>query len=755
MSQSQDERKELELKYRPLNFNELVGWDKEKESLLSLLNTKRTYLLYGKRGCGKCITKDSFIFTDEGIKSIDEPFKNINIKGFTQRKINIQTKEGMEFSSHLFQEETESTISIKDEYGLELEGTPEHPILCISTDCDFIFKKLSEIREGDFACLPRNINCFPKTNFKIEFCQEKKKHDSNSKKIIVPDFITPDIARLLGYIIANCSFDKTTIQMSTSNKKIQQDIKNILLKMGTSIGKIYDNKDFNMGGIMLFKLISYLMGGDDKLTTARFKSVPKSILSSNKKIQVNFLQGLIDCDSWMDERCLEYYTASKILADQVQMMLLNLGIFSSKKSSYDKKMNHVYWTLSIGSKDIDNYSDNIKSIKYKFYKHKGNGRWKDKVPYIRQIILDKIMNIRKELKVNESGQFYVDGKIKRFDLGRITNTDPYIKMATYEWLENVIPLLKKWEKEIGEQIIKKIDSFIKRDFRFSKIISTQILNEKKMVYDFTLPKNHNFISNGFINHNTTIGRLIAYELGIDNIDINEIDAATNTGVEDARTIKTNAAFFPLKSQNKIYIVDECHRLTGNAFDALLKTLEEPPSHCYFVLISSEIDKVPTTIKSRAAKYEVRSLDQRESLSLIDWICEEEKITISDTVKQAIIEQCEGVPREMIVSLDMIKEMKKDEDAIALLFSSKGNPQVIDLCRALLANSKWKQISEILKTITDEPENVRAAVAGYMSAVLLNGENQRAGLILNYFAEKSIIYTKKPALVDLCYVVTNN
>jgi replication-associated recombination protein RarA len=72
MSQSQDERKELELKYRPLNFNELVGWDKEKESLLSLLNTKRTYLLYGKRGCGKCITKDSFIFTDEGIKSIDE-----------------------------------------------------------------------------------------------------------------------------------------------------------------------------------------------------------------------------------------------------------------------------------------------------------------------------------------------------------------------------------------------------------------------------------------------------------------------------------------------------------------------------------------------------------------------------------------------------------------------------------------------------------------------------------------------------------
>jgi hypothetical protein len=365
------------------------------------------------------------------------------------------------------------------------------------------------------------------------------------------------------------------------------------------------------------------------------------------------------------------------------------------------------------------------------------------------------MNIRKELKVNESGQFYVDGKIKRFDLGRITNTDPYIKMATYEWLENVIPLLKKWEKEIGEQIIKKIDSFIKRDFRFSKIISTQILNEKKMVYDFTLPKNHNFISNGFINHNTTIGRLIAYELGIDNIDINEIDAATNTGVEDARTIKTNAAFFPLKSQNKIYIVDECHRLTGNAFDALLKTLEEPPSHCYFVLISSEIDKVPTTIKSRAAKYEVRSLDQRESLSLIDWICEEEKITISDTVKQAIIEQCEGVPREMIVSLDMIKEMKKDEDAIALLFSSKGNPQVIDLCRALLANSKWKQISEILKTITDEPENVRAAVAGYMSAVLLNGENQRAGLILNYFAEKSIIYTKKPALVDLCYVVTNN
>jgi DNA polymerase-3 subunit gamma/tau len=251
---------------------------------------------------------------------------------------------------------------------------------------------------------------------------------------------------------------------------------------------------------------------------------------------------------------------------------------------------------------------------------------------------------------------------------------------------------------------------------------------------------------------TTIGRLIAYKAGIDDVDIKEIDAATNTGVDDAREIKRNAGFMPLKGKNKIYIIDECHRLTGNALDALLKTLEEPPLHCYFVLCTTDLAKVQTTIQSRAAKYEVKPLTQSESKNLLDWICQEEKLNVSDPVKQAIIDQCERIPREMIVALDMVKAMTKDEDAIALILSSRGNAQIIDLCRLLIKKAAWSEIAAVLKQITDEPESVRYAVMGYMNAVLLNKPDKQAAMVIDWFSE-SFMYSKRPGLTVACFKAT--
>ena len=250
---------------------------------------------------------------------------------------------------------------------------------------------------------------------------------------------------------------------------------------------------------------------------------------------------------------------------------------------------------------------------------------------------------------------------------------------------------------------------------------------------------------------TTIGRLIAYELDIKDIDIIEIDAATNRGIDDAKAIKQNASFSPLSGKHKIYIIDEAHQLTGAAFDALLKTLEEPPKHCYFVLCSSEVDKIPTTIKSRCSKYEVNPLSNEESEDLLNWIIKEEKLTVSKEVITAIIDKNEGVPREMLVSLDMIKSMKNNEDAISLIYAASGNAQVIELCRALLAKKDWKTISQLIKDIKEEPESIRYAVMGYMSAVLLNGDNKQAALVMMEFSN-TFMYSKKPGLVLACYMV---
>jgi DNA polymerase-3 subunit gamma/tau len=248
---------------------------------------------------------------------------------------------------------------------------------------------------------------------------------------------------------------------------------------------------------------------------------------------------------------------------------------------------------------------------------------------------------------------------------------------------------------------------------------------------------------------TTMARLIASKVGAADIDIHEINAADKTGVDDIRQIISAAGFSPIGGKSKVYIIDECHRLSGNAMDALLKTLEEPPKHCYFVLPTTELTKVSATIKSRAKAYEFKPLTVKESEALLTWVCSEEKIKLPASVRQAIIDNGEGIPREMLVSLDMVRDIAKEEDAVALLLSSKGNAQVIDLCRALLQAAKWTEVCKILREITDEPENVRYAILGYMNAVLVKSDNKQAAIVIGWFLD-SFMYSRRAGLTLACY-----
>lgn len=251
---------------------------------------------------------------------------------------------------------------------------------------------------------------------------------------------------------------------------------------------------------------------------------------------------------------------------------------------------------------------------------------------------------------------------------------------------------------------------------------------------------------------TTLAHLIGKQVGISDIDTIEIDAADNTGVADARKIKESAQFSPLGSgKYKIYIIDECHRLTGNAFDSLLKTLENPPEHCYFVLCTTEENKVPRTIKSRSKCYSVQQLNEKEMKFLIRWVCHEEGIKLSPVVKKGIMDCCEGVPREIIVAIDMVRNIEDDVDALSLI-SAAANHEVKELIQALLYGKTWKEITIILKSLKVEPEKIRYSVLGYMNAVLLSGKkNDRAAMIIEQFLE-SFMYTGKAGLTYACYTV---
>lgn len=137
------------------------------------------------------------------------------------------------------------------------------------------------------------------------------------------------------------------------------------------------------------------------------------------------------------------------------------------------------------------------------------------------------------------------------------------------------------------------------------------------------------------------------------LDIIEIDAASHTSVDDVRDLRDKIAFAPSEGAYKVYIIDEVHRFSGAAFDALLKTLEEPPSHAIFVLATTEMNKVPDTIKSRCLVFEFRRVSLREVTEHLRRICEEEGLLIDTEALELIARQGTGSVRDSISLLDQI------------------------------------------------------------------------------------------------------
>jgi DNA polymerase-3 subunit gamma/tau len=134
-------------------------------------------------------------------------------------------------------------------------------------------------------------------------------------------------------------------------------------------------------------------------------------------------------------------------------------------------------------------------------------------------------------------------------------------------------------------------------------------------------------------------------------DVIEIDAASRTGVDDIREIIDSVAYAPVMASHKIYIIDEVHMLSNNAFNALLKTLEEPPPHVKFIFATTEIRKVPVTILSRCQRFDLRRLNAREIANHLENILNRENLTAQKEALELIARISEGSVRDALSLLD--------------------------------------------------------------------------------------------------------
>lgn len=146
-----------------------------------------------------------------------------------------------------------------------------------------------------------------------------------------------------------------------------------------------------------------------------------------------------------------------------------------------------------------------------------------------------------------------------------------------------------------------------------------------------------------------------------SLDVIEIDAASNRGIEEIRNLKENLRAAPASSDYKVYIVDEVHMLTGPAFNALLKTLEEPPAHVVFVLATTEYEKLPATITSRTQRFLFRKLSKAVILEKLTAIAKEEKIHIEPDALELVAAAGEGSFRDAESLLDQLASLGKRID----------------------------------------------------------------------------------------------
>lgn len=183
-----------------------------------------------------------------------------------------------------------------------------------------------------------------------------------------------------------------------------------------------------------------------------------------------------------------------------------------------------------------------------------------------------------------------------------------------------------------------------------------------------------------------------------SMDVIEMDAASHNGVDDIRDIRENVKFPPTRSKFKVYIIDEVHMLSTGAFNALLKTLEEPPQYMVFLLATTEHHKIPATIQSRCQKFEFRRISQSEILKRLTVICQNAGIVYEEEALRLLLNKADGSVRDCLSLVDQVYEPEKGltVEHVRSVLGYLDNDVLTGLCTAILK----QELTEVLITCQD-------------------------------------------------------
>jgi len=258
---------------------------------------------------------------------------------------------------------------------------------------------------------------------------------------------------------------------------------------------------------------------------------------------------------------------------------------------------------------------------------------------------------------------------------------------------------------------------------------------------------------------TTLARIMKAKMGCDDADFADLNAASARGIDTVREIEACCRMRPMAGACRIWLIDECHKLTSDAQTALLKVLEDPPGHAYFFLATTDPGKLLKTILTRCTEVKVRPLDADGIRETLARVAAAEGVTVPESVIDAIAQAADGSARKAVNLLQQAAGLE-EKQALQIVLSQDVKEASESLAKVLFdfkatRKDKWDRVRAILKQDGLDPEDVRRGVLGYARSVLLNSPTgRRADFAYDviFLFEDSFYNSGAAGLAKCCYVI---
>jgi len=236
---------------------------------------------------------------------------------------------------------------------------------------------------------------------------------------------------------------------------------------------------------------------------------------------------------------------------------------------------------------------------------------------------------------------------------------------------------------------------------------------------------------------TTLARILRQKLGCSDFDFIEKNAAETRGIEMVREIMQQLGTSPLNGPCKVWLLDEVHSLTSDAQNSFLKTLEDTPSHVYFLLATTDPQKLKKTIVTRCTEIKCRLLTHTELETLVRRVIEEEGKEVGEDAILKLLDVADGSARKALVILHQVIQQTTPKAQLEAVESSDSSIESIDIFRALMSEkTTWPAMAEVLNGVREEPERLRQLVLACCTTSLLNDKKggARASRIIDEFRD---------------------